>query len=399
MHPVNSTNSALAGTGFYFGSPQPHQDFASVQQQSYLSPPRGPYYNTQNTYSSYSTPREQTEPPMSPPRIKRDDASSNLSMSSTIEETSSVMMDQPTSILKKMVVTTVTSKQQQPYNSAENIAAEGRQEVADDGRAAQNEFTSRVASPTREHLPPKKRKTMSRESVLFMEIGKLKADLNKAELKIKVLQEENEMLRSHRDTRYDMSKACSSTRSHLPFIPDLPSNTTSLRNGMFGHHNHHDHHHVMKQHYQVASRPDKDLGRPSPSHNLQIPQDVFIQSPAPPPPHHHQRDVDRAAHPYSMTTSSTEKYDRQQRDSSIQHDSSCSSSSRGDWIIPPNNNHIGSSPGRDTPKKISFALSFDTHARSSSSSKDSNRGYRCVSNRGGKVGSSRPPLASRWKTR
>lgn len=299
-------------------------------------------------------------------------------MTSTIEETTSVMMmDHPTSNLKKMVVTAVASNHQPNDTSSESIAAEGRQEVISDGRATQNEFTSRVASPTREHLPPKKRKTMSKESVLLMEINKLKADLGKAELKIKVLQEENERLRSHRDTRHDIN-ACSSTRSQLPrlpFIPDLPNNSPGK--DMFDHHrNHHGHHHTKKHHlhpcYQVPipTRPDKDIV--APSLLSQIPQDVFIQS-----SHHQRRDY-------------SEKYDRQQHDSILRNSSS--NSSRGDWMIPSSNN--GSS---DTPKKISFALSFDANTHGS---KDSSRGYRCVSNRGGKAGmSSRPPLASRWKTR
>jgi len=403
MHPVNNT-AASAGPYYgnsahshhpQFGSPQPHHEFASSaqQQQPYMSPPGGPYYNTQNAYPYYSTPREQTEPPSSPPRIKRDDASSNSSMTSTIEETSSVMMmDHPTSNLKKMVVTAVASNHQPNGTSSESITAEGRQEVICDGRASQNEFTSRVASPTREHLPPKKRKTMAKESVLLMEINKLKADLGKAELKIKVLQEENERLRNqHRDSRHDMSNACSSTRSQLPrlpFIPDLPNNSPSK--GMFDHHrNHHGHHHAKKQHlhpsYQVPipTRPDNDKDIVAPSLPSQIPQDVFIQS-----SHHQRRDAERTTaqpyHPYS------EKYDRQQHDSILRNSSS--NSSRGDWMIPSSNN--GSS---DTPKKISFALSFDANTHGS---KDSSRGYRCVSNRGGKAGmSSRPPLASRWKTR
>ncbi|KAK1747086.1 hypothetical protein QTG54_002430 [Skeletonema marinoi] len=58
-----------------------------------------------------------------------------------------------------------------------------------------DDFMSRVASPTREHLRLKKRKAMSKESVLLMEVDKLKEDLGKAELKIKVLEEENEQLR------------------------------------------------------------------------------------------------------------------------------------------------------------------------------------------------------------
>lgn len=404
MHPVN--NTAASADPYYgnsahhqhshhpqFGSPQPHHEFASsAQQQPYMSPSDGgTYYNNQNAYPYYSTPREQTEtePPSSPPRIKQDE--SNLSMTSTIEETSSVMMmDHPTSNLKKMVVTTVAMNQQFNGTSSESITAEGRQEVICDVRATQNEFTSRVASPTREHLPPKKRKTMSKESVLLMEINKLKADLGKAELKIKVLHEENERLRNHRDSRHDVSNACSSTRSQLPrlpFIPDLPNNSPGK--GMFDHHrNHHDHHHAKKQHlhpsYQVPipTRPSDNMEKVAPSPSSQIPQDVFIQS------RHHQRDAERTTaqpyHPYS------DKYDRQQHDSILRNSSS--NSSRGDWMIPSNGN--GSS---DTPKKISFALSFDANTHGS---KDSSRGYRCVSNRGGKAGmSSRPPLASRWKTR
>jgi hypothetical protein len=414
MHPPNNnSNPAEAGVSsmhptdhHQIWSPQPpYNNFSSSgqqqQQQSYLSPTHhGSYYNNQNNYSFYSTPPEQSGPPSSPPRISQNEGS-NLSMMSSIEETSSIIMDQSTNH-KKMILATPSSN-----NTAETITAEHRQEVVND--RAQNDFMSRVASPTREQhlppkLPPKKRKAMSKETMLLMEIDKLKADLGKAQSKIMVLEEENGMLRHHRDTRpyYDMANTCSFAMSHLPFIPDLPGNTASPGKDAFDqHHQQHQHlHRIMNQQklqsiYRVpSSKPDNERLAPPPVHqNLQIPQDVFIQS--------HHRDIARPVpyHPYSTTTTmnTDKKYERQHSYDSTIHGSS--SSSR-DWIRPPNNNHIGSSSSSpESPKrKISFALSFDANAKSGSSSMEASRGYnRCVSNRG--RGGSRPPLASRWKSR
>jgi hypothetical protein len=396
MHPTSNSNLATAGASSMLPggdrplyansvdhrqsawSPQPQYNFASSgqQQQSYLSPAHGSYYNNQNIYSSYSTPPEQSEPPSSPPRMTQNESSSpNLSMMSSVEETSSDVSDQPTN-LKKLVLTTTSS-----YN-AESIKAERRQEVVD-GRA-QNEVMSRVASPTREHLPPKKRKAMSKESVLLIEIDKLKADLGKAQLRVKVLEEENERLRKNRDPRYyDLSN----TDSSMPFIPDLPGITTSPGKGASSDHHQHQHqphhHHAMKQQqlqsiYRVPSfKPsNQHLALPSSHQNLQVPHDIFRPLPY---------------YPYAGSTmKNTDKHNRQQQ----QHDSAIHRDNR-EWIRPPNNNNpTDNSTSPETPtKRISFALNFDVD--SSSSSKES-RGYnRCVSNRGR---GQRPAMASRWKS-
>ncbi|KAL7442001.1 hypothetical protein ACHAXM_008205 [Skeletonema potamos] len=404
MHPTSNNNPAAAGVSsmlpggdrpLYGNSvdhrqiwfPQPQYGFAassSQQQQSYLSPTHGSYYNNHNNYLSYSTPPEHSEPPSSPPRITQNEGQSpNLSMMSSVEETSSDVTDQSTNI--KKIVSTKTSS----FNAG-SIKAERRQEVVD-GRA-QNDVMSRVASPTREHLPPKKRMAMSKESALLIEIDKLKKDLGKAQLKIKVLEEENERLRQHRNTRYDRS---SNTDSSMPFIPDLSGNAASLGKDAVDYHQYQPHHHhIMKQQlqsiYRVPSfKPDNELLAPSStsSHqNLQIPHDVFIQN--------HHKDVVRPLpyDPYPHTaTKNNDKYDRQQ-----QHASAIYSESR-DWKMPPSNKQPDSSTSPETPtKRITFALSFDANAISGSSSKEP-RGYnRCVSNRGR---GSRPPLASRYKSR
>lgn len=273
-------------------------------------------------------------------------------------------------------------------NSNINNEDESHDDVVDKDK---DDFMSRVASPTREHLRLKKRKAMSKESVLLMEVDKLKEDLGKAELKIKVLEEENERLRQqqqqqHRDaTRsFDMSNACSST-SQLPFIPDLPGNTTSSPGkGAINQINQHEkhQHHMMKQQLHSIYRV------PSSDQKLSIPQDVFIQR--------HHSDIGRPIpyYPYSTTTMNTDNYDhhhqqQQQQPQQSQH----IHRDRIDWMPP--NNDSSSSATRTPEKKISFALSFDANAKGGSS-KDS-RGYnRCVSNRGR---GSRPPLASRWKSR
>jgi len=373
-------------------SPQPPQyNFTSSsghqQQQRFQSPPRGSSYYNQNNYSSsYSTPREQSEPPSSPPRITQNEgigasSSTNLSMMSSIEETSSLVMEPPSN-LKMMMLTKAASTCEEG-----SVKAEGREEALVDGRAQNDDFMSRVASPTREHLPLKKRKAMSKESVLLMEVDKLKEDLGKAELKIKVLEEENERLRQqqHRDaTRsFGMSNACSST-SQLPFIPDLPGNTTSSPGkGAINQINQHEkhQHHMMKQQLHSIYRV------PSSDQKLSIPQDVFIQR--------HHSDIGRPIpyHPYSTTTMNTDNYDHHHRQQPQQ--SQHIHRDRIDWMPPNNNNNDSSSATRTPEKKISFALSFDANAKGGSS-KDS-RGYnRCVSNRGR---GSRPPLASRWKSR
>ena len=112
-------------------------------------------------------------------------------------------------------------------NSNINNKGESHDDVVDKDK---DDFMSRVASPTREHLRLKKRKAMSKESVLLMEVDKLKEDLGKAELKIKVLEEENERLRQqqHRDaTRsFDMSNACSSTSTKPNAGDDIHLDTT-----------------------------------------------------------------------------------------------------------------------------------------------------------------------------
>jgi len=377
-------------------SPQPTQyNFTSSsghqqqQQQRFQSPPRGSYYNQNNYLSSYSTPREQSEPPSSPPRITQNEgigaSSTNLLMMSSIEESSSLVMEPPSN-LKMMMLTKAASTCEEG-----SVWAEGREEALVDGRAQNDDFMSRVASPTREHLPLKKRKAMSKESVLLMEVDKLKEDLGKAELKIKVLEEENERLRQqqqeqqYRDaTRsFDMSNACSST-SQLPFIPDLPGNTTSSPGkGAINQINQHEkhQHHMMKQQLHSIYRV------PSSDQKLSIPQDVFIQR--------HHSDIGRPIpyYPYSTTTMNTDNYDHHRHQQQQPQQSQHIHRDRIDWMPP--NNDSSSSATRTPEKKISFALSFDANAKGGSS-KDS-RGYnRCVSNRGR---GSRPPLASRWKSR
>ena len=116
-------------------------------------------------------------------------------------------------------------------NSNINNEDESHDDVVDKDN---DDFMSRVASPTREHLPLKKGKAMSKESVLLMEVDKLKEDLRKAELKIKALEEENERLRQqqqqqqHRDaTRsFDMSNVCSSTSTKTNAGDDIHLDTT-----------------------------------------------------------------------------------------------------------------------------------------------------------------------------
>lgn len=371
MHPANKSNTAAAGSLYansvhyhhQFGTPKPH---LSTKLQTYLSPPRGLYHENQKGYLSYSTPHEQSDPLLSPPSMKREDALSNMSMSS-MEETSSVMTDQCTNHKKIVGAATITSKQSE--DSYSSTPRERRQEVVD-GRA-KNEFTSRVQSPTREHhhlppqLQPKKRKTVSDESVLLMrDINKLKADLSNAELKIQVLEEENERLRKHPDSRYD-TPTYSSRRSQLPFLPDLPIDT-SAPNDMFDHHNY-QHHRVMKQHLHFG-------------YLLPSPPNPGTDNELPAEPNHHHQNLSAAPYHSNTTTASfatfnAEEYERQQNDSSIHRES------RRDWFLPPKKNS----------KKISFALSFDAMAKSSSSTR-----YCCVSNRGR---GSRPPLASRWTSR
>ncbi len=343
-------------------------------QQHFQSPPRG-YYN-QPIYSSYSTPREQSEPPTSPPRLRQSDG--NLSMMSSVEEASSPVMDAPSN-RKMMLLTAAASKTEEG-----SIIAERRTEEVVDGRAQNDDFMSRVASPT-PNLPLKKRKAISKESVLSMEIDKLKADLGRAEMKIKSLEEENERLRQQQQPR-DTSRS-SFDKGHLPFIPDLPgNNTASPGKGAINQVSQHEKHHNMLKQQQLHSiyRVPSSSG----DQKLPIPQEnPFIQS--------HHGDIGRPVyHPYPTTPPNSgnhfeHHHHHQQRSQHIHRDR------RDSWVRPPTNNHVDSSSATSTPethKKISFALSFDANTKN-----DVSRGYnRCVSNRGR---GSRPPLASRWKSR
>jgi len=308
-------------------------------------------------------------------------------MMSSVEEASSPVMETPSN-RKMMILTAAASKTEEG-----TVIAERRTEEVVDGRAQNEDFMSRVASPT-PNLPLKKRKAISKESVLSMEIDKLKADLGKAEMKIKVLEEENERLRQqqqqqqqHRDATRS-SFDITSSKGQLPFIPDLPGNTTaSPGKGAINHVSQHEKH----QHHMLKQQQLHSIYRvPSSSNDqkLPIPQDAFIQS------QHGEIGRPVPYHPYPTTPPNSgnhfEHHHHQQplRSQHIHRDR------RDSWVRPPSNNHVDSSAtsSPETHKKISFALSFDANTKSSDS-----RGYnRCVSNRGR---GSRPPLASRWKSR
>lgn len=255
------------------------------------------------------------------------------------------------------------------------MAAERREDVVD-GRAQNDDFMSRVASPTHQNLPLKKRKSISNESVLLMEIDKLKSELDKAKLQIKVLEKDNERLRQqqhHDATRasFYLPVASSSSKSHVPLIPDLPDNATPPPGKD-----------MAKQQlhsiYRVPSSSD---------HKLPIPNNVFIQS--------HQGNVGKPVPypPFPTTTMSTDMYDHHQEQQRSQH----IHRDKRDWARSSDSRILDSST-LPPEKKISFALSFDADTKSVGniiSGKES-RGYnRCVSNRGR---GSRPSLA-RWKSR
>mmetsp|Transcript_1813 Transcript_1813/g.3005 ORF Transcript_1813/g.3005 Transcript_1813/m.3005 type:complete len:387 (-) Transcript_1813:2344-3504(-) len=386
MHPINNSNpTAAADAAALFPggdrslyvnsvddrqkvwSPQPYNFSSSGQQQQqrFHSPPRSSCF-TQSSYSSYSTPREQSEPPSSPPRISQNEgigaSSTNLSMMSS----GSVEIE--TSPYRKMMILTAAAS-----TTEEGCTTAERREEVVDGRAQNDDFMSRIASPTQDHLPLKKRKAIPKESVLLMEIDKLKSELGKAKVQIKVLEEDNKRLQKqqHLDatrSSFYMPIASSYSKSQVPFIPDLPDNTTPPPGKDM----------IQQQLHSISRVPS------SSDHKLPITHDVFIQS--------HQGNVGRPVpyHPYATTNMSTDMYDNrqeQQRSQHIHRDGT-------DWARPPNNNNVDSSE-----KRISFALSFDADTSKSgsniSSGKES-RGYnRCVSNRGR---GSRPSLA-RWKTR
>lgn len=361
---------------------QPPQYHFPPGQQHFQSPPRG--YYSQPNYSSYSTPREQSEPPTSPPKLRQSDGNLSMMSSVDVDEASSPVMETPSN-RKMMILTAAASKTEEG-----GVIAEHRTEEVVDGRAQNDDFMSRVASPT-PNLPLKKRKAISKESVLSMEVDKLKSDLAKAEMKIKALEEENERLRQQQQ-HHDTSRSSfdtTSSKGQLPFIPDLPGNTAaSPGTGAINHVSQHEkhQHHMMKQQqlhsiYRVPSS--------STDQKLPIPQDAFIQS--------RHGDIGRPVpyHPYPTTPpSSGNHYEHhhhpQQRSQHIHRDR------RDSWVRPPTNSHVDSSSAAaaspETHKKISFALSFDANTKSGDS-----RGYnRCVSNRGR---GPRPPLASRWKSR